>query len=69
MLVIMPLITGGALPSLLRQFGVRLPAGLAGFSGSAYGGSAYGGKGGGDFGDFGSGGGLQSVMNIAKMFM
>ena len=74
MLVIMPLITGGALHSILRQFGIRLPTALAGLGaksgfggGSSFGGSSYGGRGG-DIGDFG-GGSIQSVLNIAKMFM
>ena len=74
MLVVMPLITGGALHNILRQFGVRLPTALAGFGAgnsfagsSGFGGSSFGGRGGG-FGDMG-GGGLQSVMSIAKMFM
>ena len=77
MLVVMPLITGGALHNILRQFGIRLPTALAGFGagnsfagGSGFGGSSFGGKGGsfGDLGDMG-GGSLQSVMSIAKMFM
>lgn len=55
MLVIMPLITGGALHNILRQFGIRLPAGLS---------SLVGGDGGG-----GGDGGIQSAMKIAKMFM
>lgn len=55
MLVIMPLITGGALHNILRQFGIRLPAGLS---------SLVGGDGGG-----GVDGGIQSAMKIAKMFM
>lgn len=66
MLVIMPLITGGALASVLKQFGIRLPAGLGSLAGG-YGGSRGGGFSGSDFGS--SGGGLQNVMNLAKMFM
>ena len=70
MLVIMPLITGGALHNLLRRFGIRLPAGLAGFGGSGLGGRGEsGGSGFGNMGGSGGAGGLQSVMNIAKMFM
>lgn len=53
MLVIMPLITGGALHNILRQFGIRLPGGLD---------SMISGYGGGE-------GGIQSVMKLAKMFM
>jgi hypothetical protein len=41
MLVIMPLITGGALTGLLRQFGIRLPLGVERMFG-AMGGSATG---------------------------
>lgn len=33
MMVIMPLITGGALTKLLSQFGIRLPAMFAGMAG------------------------------------
>ncbi|CAL8577059.1 hypothetical protein XPA_002908 [Xanthoria parietina] len=68
MLVIMPLITGGALHNILRQFGIRLPAGWS---------SLVGGDGGGragydsmsSFGGGGVDGGIQSAMKIAKMFM
>lgn len=68
MLVIMPLITGGALAGVLKQFGIRLPAGLGSLAGG------YGGSRGGGFSSFGSdfgsgGGGLQNIMNLAKMFM
>lgn len=61
-LVIMPLITGGALHNILRQFGIRLPVGLSSVMGG-YGGSRGG------FDGRGGEGGLQSLMNIAKMFM
>ena len=68
MLVLMPLITGGALHNILRQFGIRLPAGLSSLIGG------YGtGRGGYDsMSSFRGGagdGGIQSVMKIAKMFM
>lgn len=36
MMVVMPLITGGALGKVLRQLGIRLPAGLAQGSGSMF---------------------------------
>ena len=63
MLVIMPLITGGALADILRRFGIRLPAGLQNMlpKGNK---SHYGGHGGGS--DFG---GAEGLMKIAKMFI
>lgn len=51
MLVIMPLITGGALTGLLARFGIRLPGGLE----KMFGGGTGGGYGVGR----GAGGGLQ----------
>jgi len=51
MLVVMPLITGGALTGLLAKFGIRLPAGLeklfgagasAGYGSSGFGSGGYG---------------------------
>jgi hypothetical protein len=45
-LVIMPLITGGALGALLKKFGLRLPGGLQGIIGMV-GGRGFGGGGGG----------------------
>lgn len=75
-LVIMPLITGGALADLLRRFGIRLPGGMqkmlsslggrGGGLGGALGGLG-GGRGGGGFG--GSGEGVEGLMKIAKMFI
>lgn len=81
MLVIMPLITGGALTKILAQFGVRLPRGLEGLvggSGARGGGDRYYARGGAR--DFGGGSALPgmsggvgetigSLMGIAKMFM
>lgn len=69
MLVIMPLITGGALHNILRQFGIRLPAGLSGLMRGYTGGQ--GGFGGpmSAFGRRPGEGRMQSVMDIAKMFM
>jgi len=75
MVVIMPLLTGGALHRILAQFGVRLPPGLM----SMFGGGG-GGRGGGGFreyerfeahGDGGMGGmgGVQGLIGLAKMFM
>lgn len=75
MLVIMPLITGGALTTLLARFGVRLPAGLD---------RMFGGRGGrgmefertsveGPLAAIGGlsnlAGGLGGVANVAKMFL
>jgi hypothetical protein len=50
MLVIMPLITGGALTGLLARFGIRLPGGLE---------KMFGGHGGGYGVGRGPGGGMQ----------
>lgn len=84
MLVIMPLITGGALTGLLRQFGIRLPHGVEKMFGAMGGGTGIGrGRDGGlQFereryeGPLGGMGGLGEVMggasgliNVAKMFM
>ena len=75
MLVIMPLITGGALTTLLARFGIRLPGAL---------GKMFGGHGGrgmefertsvrGPLSALGGlsslAGGLGGVANVAKMFM
>lgn len=45
MLVIMPLITGGALTGLLAKFGLRMPASLQKMFGAAGGGAGMGGGG------------------------
>ena len=71
MLVVMPLITGGALANVLKQFGIRLPAGVSSVMG-AYGGGR-GGFGSSSFGgrsDYGGGGGdsIKSLMKMAQMF-
>lgn len=74
MLVVMPLVTGGALHNVLRQFGIKLPAAMfGGTSGGrgryedAY--SSYSGSGReAGFGGLG-GGTVQSMMKIAQMFM
>ena len=74
MLVVMPLITGGALANVLKQFGIRMPAGLSsmmgavgggrgGFAGSSFGGRSDHG------GGAGGGGGIQSIMKMAQMFI
>ncbi|KAL9115476.1 MAG: hypothetical protein Q9227_000797 [Pyrenula ochraceoflavens] len=90
MVVILPLLTGGALHRLLAQFGIRLPPGLLrafggaprgmegfGMQGRGRGEGRYGeyerysvGGGGSEGGMFGlGGGGLQSLVGVAKMFM
>jgi hypothetical protein len=69
MLVIMPLITGGALTGLLSKFGIRLPAGVEKLFGAAGGRGASGGFGGGGMsyehskveGPLGALGGLGSI--------
>ena len=65
MLVIMPLITGGALADILRRFGVRLPGGLQSMipGGSGRSSSGFGGGGGMDAG------GVQGLMKLAQMFI
>lgn len=75
MLVIMPLITGGALTGLLKKFGIRLPMGMT----KMFGGMGGAGIGRGRDGDLqfertsfeghGSSSGLGTAMKIAKMFM
>ena len=55
-MLVLPLVTGGALAGLLKRLGVRLPAGLVGLMGGA-------GK------KDGGGGGLEQAVNIARMFM
>lgn len=75
MLVVMPLITGGALHNVLRSFGVRLPSAMFGAMGSGRKGhyddvySSYSGRRGGTGFDSLGGGVLQSAMKIAQMFM
>lgn len=80
MLVIMPLITGGALTGLLAKFGLRLPPGVE----KMFGGAGRGRGGGMEFertrveasgplgglgNMMGSVGGIGNAMKLAKMFM
>lgn len=67
MLVVMPLITGGALANVLKQFGIRLPAGLSSVMGGrgGFGASSFGGRS--DHRD--GGGGIQGLMKMAQMFI
>ena len=75
MLVVMPLITGGALHNVLRGFGISLPSGMLGGMGNGRGryDDAYSGysgrRGATGFDSLGGGGALQSVMKMAQMFM
>lgn len=64
-MLLLPLLTGGALAGVLAKFGIRLPAGLANLvPGGAGGRHGYGGR-----GDVGGEGGVQSLMKIAQMFV
>ena len=68
-LMILPLITGGALAGILKQFGIRLPPGMSRMMGGLNEGRGGFGRSNGGFGDGGGGGGMQSMMKIARMFM
>lgn len=77
MLLVMPLITGGALHNILKRFGIRLPASVSSAMGGIgserntygrYGGDFYGGRRE-SYGDLGGGGALQSIMKIAQMLI
>ena len=64
-MLLLPLLTGGALAGVLAKFGIRLPAGLARIMpGGAGGRHGYGGR-----ADVGGEGGVQSLMKIAQMFV
>lgn len=77
MAVVVPLISaGGALQSLLKQFGIRLPVAFDGVSatprGGYYGSSGYGGYGSSYASSFGRGDAMDTVgslMKIARAFM
>ena len=75
--VVVPLLSaGGAIGGLLKQFGIRLPAGMMGafggdtrrYSGGYYGSSGYSSRGG-DMGGGGWMGNAGSLMQIARAFM
>jgi hypothetical protein len=71
MFVVMPLVSGGALAAVAKQFGVRLPDFLNGKSGAGGRGGGSGG-GGGYYGSKGYGGGTEGIgnlMSMAKMFL
>jgi hypothetical protein len=62
---IMPLVTGGALHGIMKQFGVHLPPGLFG---GARGGGGFGGAR--DLAGLASGaGGIQGLVRLAQAFM
>ena len=64
-MLLLPLLTGGALAGVLAKFGIRLPAGLANLvPGGAGGRHGYGGR-----NEVGGGGGVQNLMKIAQMFV
>lgn len=74
MLVIMPLITGGALHNVLRSFGIRLPSAMFGGTGHGRGRydnvySSYGDRRASTSFDSLGGGALQSVLKMAQMLM
>jgi len=63
LMMILPLLTGGALAGILAKFGIRLPKGLEGMVGGRGGHSGMGGSG------FGGAGGVQGLVKIAQQFM
>jgi len=80
----MPLVSGGALAAVARQFGVKLPAILSGKGGREMGGGGYYGSKGygeemgglgklgslaGSMGGMGGMGGVGSLMSVAKAFL
>ena len=67
LMMILPLLTGGALAGVLARFGIRLPRGLNQMVGGGKP-ARHGGFGGGDFGGMG-GVGVEGLMKIAKMFV
>ncbi|KAI9750052.1 MAG: hypothetical protein M1815_002059 [Lichina confinis] len=71
MIVVMPLITGGALQQVLRQFGIRLPMGLSRGAGSMFGSSGYSSysRRGGGYGDFGGSGSIEGLMKVVQAFI
>ena len=63
-MLLLPLLTGGALAGVLAKFGIRIPAGLANMvQGGAGGRHEYGRR-----SDVGGGGGIQNLMKVAQMF-
>lgn len=65
MMLLLPLLTGGALAGMLAKFGIRLPPGIANMiPGGAGGRHGFGGR-----SDIGGGGGVQNLMKMAQMFV
>lgn len=62
-MMILPLLTGGALAGILAKFGIRLPRGLEHMIGGGRSHSSMRGSG------FGGAGGAQGLMKIAQQFM
>ena len=62
LMMILPLLTGGALAGVLAKFGIRLPRGLENMVG---GGRSHSSMSGG----FGGPGGVQGLMKLAQQFM
>jgi len=67
--MILPLITGGALAGILKQFGIRLPPSLSRMMGGLGDGKGGFGRSSGGYGGGGGEVGMQSIMRIAQMFM
>lgn len=67
MMLLLPLLTGGALAGVLAKFGIRLPAGLTNMvpgNAGAGGRNEFGGR-----SEIGGGGGVQNLMKMAQMFV
>ena len=63
LMMVLPLLTGGALAGLLAKFGIRLPRGLESIIGGGRSHSSMSGHG------FDGPGGVQGLMKIAQQFM
>lgn len=63
-MLLLPLLTGGALAGMLARFGIRLPAGLSNMLPRGAGSNGSGGR-----SDLGGAGGIQNLMKIAQMFV
>jgi hypothetical protein len=63
LMMILPLLTGGALAGVLAKFGIRLPRGLENMMGGGRDHAGMGGSG------LGGAGGIQGLMKIAQQFL